>query len=643
MADQFIGKSRLDGEQLLEGPGGLALDRYPALRAALAGVGDGSATGLFAEPLRNPGNDMAPGSISWYSEYSGDPQPLSGLRDDARRVAEGRLSTTLAMVAPLLGDPDLGPLLGQAMHVRDRGDIQVIDGYPVLTNWGMLPAKLPMTDKSRNDHFSGTLGRYLGLSQAPGISAAEVEDKWRNHAHIATGIGAAVAAAEAVPSAASTTTLASIEAETLSDTASSEHNASGGGARTPVPPPMFPASRAQWPSWVFWLPGVVLVLLLGTFIFWLLLPGNRIFPAQQGDRIANFDNRSASILRESNSALDDRAAQLRAAIDGATCSPEGDLILPNGRTPEGLLPVLPSNHMENIAPQSSPMPIEPNTVMPPSPTRLVPPESSQPGNQGASAETLIHLIEQTTVLVINRQPGSDEFGFGSGFFIAPDLIVTNFHVVDGHNGTVEVVSPSIGGTQTATVLAMAGPFESTAQDFALLRVDGADAPYLVLRGPETPPSLDNIYAAGFPGDVMEGELNFHRAIEGDITVVPPVFVTDGIISTVQNITDHVQVILHSAPISKGNSGGPLLDSCGQVTGINTLVRTGPMRTLNIALTSADIASFLAVNNVTADQLPTCGPELRPTPTAPESPNPAPEDDSSTDIAPDTMPEPAPED
>jgi hypothetical protein len=73
------------------------------------------------------------------------------------------------------------------------------------------------------------------------------------------------------------------------------------------------------------------------------------------------------------------------------------------------------------------------------------------------------------------------------------------------------------------------------------------------------------------------------------------------------------------------------------------VRTGPMRTLNIALTSADIASFLAVNNVTADQLPTCGPELRPTPTAPESPNPAPEDDSSTDIAPDTMPEPAPED
>jgi hypothetical protein len=106
MADQFIGKFRLDGETLLEGPSGLALDRYPALRAALAGVGDGSAVGLFAEPLRNPGNDTAPGSISWYSEYPGEPEPLSKLTEGARRETEARLSTKLAMIAPLLTNPD---------------------------------------------------------------------------------------------------------------------------------------------------------------------------------------------------------------------------------------------------------------------------------------------------------------------------------------------------------------------------------------------------------------------------------------------------------------------------------------------------------------------------------------------------------
>ena len=641
MADQFIDKSRLDGETLLEGPSGLALDRYPALRAALAGVGDGSAVGLFAEPLRNPGNDTAPGSISWYSEYPGEPQPLSKLTEGARREAEARLSTKLAMIAPLLTNPDVGPLLGQAMYVRDRGGIQVIDGEPVLTNWGMLPANLPLTDEARNSHFAETLGRYLGLSKAPSISAVEVADKRRSMAPLGGAAAAGAVAAAGVAAAAS-----------MPDKGQDVPNATSTIANEveqnkPTPPPaMAAAARVQWPSWVFWLPGVVLILVLGTLIFWLLLPGNRIFMDQQESRIANFDGRSADILSEGNRALAERADQLRAALDSAMCSPEGDLVLPNGRTPEGFLPVFPPNRTDTVEPQITPMPVEPNAVVPPSPIRLVPPEGSQPGDQGASAETLIELINQTTVLVINRTSGSSEFGFGSGFFIAPDLIVTNFHVVDGHNGTVDVVNQSIGGTQTATVLAMAGPFENTAQDFALLRVEGANAPYLSLRAPETPPSLDNIYAAGFPGDVMESELNFRRTVEGDRSVLPPVFVTDGIISTVQNITDDIKVILHSAPISKGNSGGPLLDSCGQVVGINTLVRTGPMRTLNIALTSADVVGFLAANSITVNQSSTCAPELLPAPTAPPTVDLGPEDIDPTDMereaTPDTTPEPVPE-
>ena len=37
------------------------------------------------------------------------------------------------------------------------------------------------------------------------------------------------------------------------------------------------------------------------------------------------------------------------------------------------------------------------------------------------------MIDSATVLVL--RPGEQNSGFGTGFFVAPDLIVTNLHVV----------------------------------------------------------------------------------------------------------------------------------------------------------------------------------------------------------------------
>ncbi|MGD9294783.1 MAG: serine protease, partial [Roseobacter sp.] len=44
--------------------------------------------------------------------------------------------------------------------------------------------------------------------------------------------------------------------------------------------------------------------------------------------------------------------------------------------------------------------------------------------------------------------------------------------------------------------------------------------------------------------------------------------------------------------SKGNSGGPLVDMCGRVVGVNTFVVQGPMRNLNFALATDDLLLFL---------------------------------------------------
>jgi S1-C subfamily serine protease len=50
--------------------------------------------------------------------------------------------------------------------------------------------------------------------------------------------------------------------------------------------------------------------------------------------------------------------------------------------------------------------------------------------------------------------------------------------------------------------------------------------------------------------------------------------TRGAITSIQQLPTGPTVIPHSADISAGNSGGPLVDNCGRVVGINTFVTRG---------------------------------------------------------------------
>jgi len=160
------------------------------------------------------------------------------------------------------------------------------------------------------------------------------------------------------------------------------------------------------------------------------------------------------------------------------------------------------------------------------------------------------------------------FGHGSGFAIAPNRIVTNAHVVaqaqqaaqEGRTVSVGVV-PSQGAQASRARIVAFDP----ARDLALLEVEEGNLPSIPLYvGP-----LDDgspIAALGYPGNV---DLATARSADDYIQPLPPTR-SVGIFSNVRPING-ITTLLHTANIARGHSGGPLLDQCGRVLGVNTLI------------------------------------------------------------------------
>lgn len=81
---------------------------------------------------------------------------------------------------------------------------------------------------------------------------------------------------------------------------------------------------------------------------------------------------------------------------------------------------------------------------------------------------------------------------------------------------------------------------------------------------------ETVYALGYPAALD----SISTSMSGDVTVyadVSDVSITSGVVSmkTCSELLHDTDIILHSATISPGNSGGPLINSRGAVVGINT--------------------------------------------------------------------------
>jgi S1-C subfamily serine protease len=169
---------------------------------------------------------------------------------------------------------------------------------------------------------------------------------------------------------------------------------------------------------------------------------------------------------------------------------------------------------------------------------------------------------------------------GTGIvYDANGYIVTNAHVVDGATS----VTVTLAGETTArdaTVIST-----DTANDIAVLKV--SDTTGLV------PVTLSTTNVA--VGDQVVAVGNA-LALEGGMTV------TQGIVSAINRSIQTAEssqltgLIQTDAPISSGNSGGPLVDASGQVVGMNTAVASssGTVNAANIgfAIPAAQIKTIV---------------------------------------------------
>lgn len=188
------------------------------------------------------------------------------------------------------------------------------------------------------------------------------------------------------------------------------------------------------------------------------------------------------------------------------------------------------------------------------PSRL----EAEPADIAAASRSVVRIV-----LIARDGEQLSLVGHGSGVAVTPNRILTNAHVVTPAEGDDSMrigVVPSEGkGGWFARIVAV-----SPGNDLALLELtDAGKLPVATLYSGPVADGAD-VYAVGYPGNV---DLAQGFNISDVVTPSVPVK-TRGNISAGRS-SKQFDTLLHTAPIGAGNSGGPLLDACGRVIGINS--------------------------------------------------------------------------
>ncbi|PAX51791.1 trypsin-like peptidase domain-containing protein [Brunnivagina elsteri] len=211
--------------------------------------------------------------------------------------------------------------------------------------------------------------------------------------------------------------------------------------------------------------------------------------------------------------------------------------------------------------------------------------------------------------------------YGSGFFVNPNgYITTNAHVtktedcqqifqedlaaqLSSDGQTLANVEAELKWIETKPIqlvylpnqeqlpfeIINSGAIAGEGKDISIIKINVINAPTLKLAESSQVKLLDSVTVVGYPGLVENSSLfNDESFYEASFT--------RGQVSAKKNLKDGTPILQITAPVPKGNSGGPVLNENGEVIG---LVTFGPDDNFTFLFTSNTIQEFLdsaKVNN-----------------------------------------------
>jgi S1-C subfamily serine protease len=192
------------------------------------------------------------------------------------------------------------------------------------------------------------------------------------------------------------------------------------------------------------------------------------------------------------------------------------------------------------------------------------------------------VVEIDTVIEASGFGGEseEEDGAGTGVIINTDgEILTNNHVIA--DATSITVTLSDGTKRSATVVNA-----NSTKDLAVIKISGATGLVAATFANSTSVAVgDSVIAIGN----AEGYGGSPTVTEGIISAT-----NRSLSGTSESLSGLLQT---DAALNPGNSGGPLVDSAGDVVGIDVAIATGttdePAQNIGFAITSATVESYLA--------------------------------------------------
>jgi S1-C subfamily serine protease len=207
-------------------------------------------------------------------------------------------------------------------------------------------------------------------------------------------------------------------------------------------------------------------------------------------------------------------------------------------------------------------------------------------NAALAGLAVVRQSERSVVKIEGSAPSCNRRIEGSGFVFSPGRVLTNAHVVAGTR-QVTVAAPGQRYVLSGVVVVY-----DPHRDLAVIDVPGLDSPVLSLAKAAALPDDDAIvlgYPLDGPYDAEPARIRDARPIKGpdiynDRTVTRDIYTIRGLVRS-------------------GNSGGPLIDSDGDVLGVIFAAAADDPQT-GFALTNAEAASVIKTGKTATQHVST---------------------------------------